>query len=170
MQQNEKNKHLKHKKIGKKARNSIGVTGNNIWLIKPTFYAKYLWSLLNYITRQPDTKLAMSVLREYAIAAYFAYCRIFRIFQRSAHIAYFPPHKLAFSTAILVLFVFILPISIRFRYLDHLVANRMAPSTCPDPCGTRWGSWFFKQFCIIFPHISTAYLVFMRSAYFLNAA
>ena len=94
------------------------------------------------------------------IAAFFAYFSEVRI----SHI--FPPHKLAFSTAILVLFVFILPISIRFRYLDHLVANRMAPSTCPDPCGTRWGGWFFKQFCIIFPHISTAYLVFMRSAYF----
>ena len=31
--------------------------------------------------------------------------------------------------------VFLLPISIRFRYLDHLVANRMAPSMCLDPCG-----------------------------------
>ena len=51
----------------------------------------------------------------------------------------FFPHKLAFSTAILILFVFLLPISIRprFRYLDHLVANRMAPSVGPDPCGTR---------------------------------
>ena len=38
--------------------------------------------------------------------------------------------------------MFLLPISIRFCYLDHLVANRMAPSMCPDPCGTRWGSWF----------------------------
>ena len=51
-------------------------------------------------------------------------------------------HRLAFSTAILILSVFILPISIRFRYRDHLVANRMAPSMCPDPCGMRWGSWF----------------------------
>ena len=33
-------------------------------------------------------------------------------------------------------------ISIRFRYLDHLVVNKMAPSMCPDPCGTRWSSWF----------------------------
>ena len=70
-------------------------------------------------------------------------------------------HKLAFSTAILILFVFLLPISIMFRYLDHLIANRMAPSMCPDPCGTRWGSWFQG----ILYHIS-AYLVFMRSAYF----
>ena len=30
--------------------------------------------------------------------------------------------------AILILVVFLLPISIRFRYLDHLIANRMAPS------------------------------------------
>ena len=47
-----------------------------------------------------------------------------------------------FLTAVLISFVFLLPISIRFRYLDHLVVNRMAPSMCPDPCGTRWGSWF----------------------------
>ena len=38
--------------------------------------------------------------------------------------------------------VFLLPISVRFRYHDHLVANRMASSMCPDPCGTRWDSWF----------------------------
>ena len=75
--------------------------------------------------------LGTSVLREYAIAAYFVYCHIFRIFQRNAHIAYF------FLTAILILFVFLLPPSIRFRYLDHLVANRIAPSMCLDPCETR---------------------------------
>ena len=70
----------------------------------------------------------------------------FRILYKSVHIAYFPL-KLAFLTVILVLFVFLLPISIRFRYLDHLVANRMAPSVCPDPCGTgvqsfkkKWGT------------------------------
>jgi len=74
----------------------------------------------------------------------------------------FLPHKLAFSTTILVLFVFLLPISIRFRYVDHLVANRMAPSMCPDPCGTRWGS----RFQAILYRISAASLVFMRSAYF----
>ena len=33
--------------------------------------------------------LGMSVLWEYAIATYFAYCPIFGIFQQSAHIAYF---------------------------------------------------------------------------------
>jgi len=41
----------------------------------------------------------MPVLYEYAIAAYFAYCRIFRMFQQIAHIAYFFPQKVAFSTA-----------------------------------------------------------------------
>jgi len=55
-------------------------------------------------------------------------CHIFRTFQQSAHIAYFFPHKLAFSTAILILFLFPLPISITFCYLNRLVANRMAPS------------------------------------------
>jgi len=77
-------------------------------------------------------------------------CRIFRMLPHFSHIsvecAYriFFPHKLAFSTSVFILFLFLLPISIRFRYLDHLVANRMevASSMCLDPCGTRWGSWF----------------------------
>ena len=43
---------------------------------------------------------------------------ILRIFQQSGHIAYFP-HKLGFSTAILISLVFLLPISIRFRYLPR---------------------------------------------------
>ena len=72
------------------------------------------------------------------------------------------PHKLAFLAAILILFVFLLPISIRFCYLNHLVSNRMAPSTCPDLCGTRWGSWFQA----ILYHTSAAYSAFMQSAYF----
>ena len=88
--------------------------------------------------------------------------RIFRIFQQSEHIAYFFPHQLAFSTTFFILFVFLLPISIRFRCLNHLVANRMASSMSPDPCGTRWGSWFQA----ILYHISASYLAFMRSAYF----
>jgi len=45
----------------------------------------------------------------------------------------FSPHKLAFSTAILTLYVVLLPISIRFHYLDHLVANRMALSNASGP-------------------------------------
>jgi len=95
-------------------------------------------------------------------------CRIFRLLPHFWHIstkcAYgiFFLQKLAFSTAILMLFVFLLPISIRFLYLDHLVANRMAPSMCPDPCGMRWGSWFQA----ILYHISTTYLMFMGSVYF----
>ena len=101
----------------------------------------------------------MSVLCKCVIATYFAYCRIF---QQSAHIAYFFLHKLAFSTSILILFVFLLPISIRFCYLDHLVANRMAPSRWMDPCGMRWGSWFQA----IRYHISATYLVSMQSTYF----
>ena len=94
-------------------------------------------------------KLSMSVLCEYAITAHFAYCRIFARFSkvRTSHIFL---HKLAFSTVILTLSVLPLPISIRFRYLGHLVANRTAPSTCLDPCGKRWGSWFQ----VILYHIS----------------
>jgi len=41
---------------------------------------------------------------------------------------------------------------------DHLVANRMAPSMCLDPCGMRWSSWFYA----ILYHISAAYLALMR--------
>jgi len=78
------------------------------------------------------------------IAAFFAYFS-----KQSICISHILPHKLAFSTAILILFVFVLPISIRFRYLDHLVANRMAPSTCPDLWGTRRGSWFLAILCHI---------------------
>ena len=75
-------------------------------------------------------------------------CRIFRLLLHFSHIsakwAYriFFPHKLAFLTANLIFFVFQLYISTTFRYLSHLVANRMAPSMCLDPCGTRCSGWF----------------------------
>jgi len=46
--------------------------------------------------------------------SYFACCSIFRIFQQSTHIAYFP-HKLAFLTAIFILFVFLFPISFYYE-------------------------------------------------------
>jgi len=88
-------------------------------------------------------------------------CHILRLLPHfSAKCAYriYFQQKLAFLMAILILFVFLLPISIRFRYLDHLVA----PSMCLDPCGRRWGSWFQA----ILYHISASYLVFMQSAYF----
>jgi len=103
------------------------------------------------------------------IATFFAY---FGAYFGKVHILRTFPHKLAFSTAFLILFVFLLPISIRFRYLD-LVANRLAPSMCPDPCGMRWGSWFQA----ILYHISTYFcrlfgvcLCPMRCTYFFNAA
>jgi len=86
---------------------------------------------------------------------------------KCAHRIFFP-HKLAFSTTILMLLVFLLPISIRFRYLVT-IANRMAPSTCPAPV-ERDGVVGFKQFCTILLHISAAHLVFSWSAYFLNVA
>ena len=72
------------------------------------------------------------------VAAFFAYFAYF-----------FSRRKSTFSTAILTFLVFPSPISIRFRYLDHLVANRMAPSVCLHSRGTRWVG--FKQFCTIFP-------------------
>jgi len=80
------------------------------------------------------------------IATFFAY-------SSKVHISHIFPHKLAFSTAILIFFVFPLglPIVIRFRYIDHLVANRMAPSMCPDHVATKWDVVGFKQFRTIFP-------------------
>ena len=80
------------------------------------------------------------------IAAFFAY-------SSKVCISHIFPHKLAFSTAVLILFMFLLHISIRFHYLSHLVANRMAPYMCPDPCGTRWGSWFQAILYCILRHI-----------------
>jgi len=63
------------------------------------------------------------------------------IFQQSAHIAYFSAQIGIFGGNFNITRV-----SITYFYYislpDHLVANRMAPSMCPDPCGTRWGSWF----------------------------
>jgi len=86
------------------------------------------------------------------------------IFQQSAHIAYFP-HKLAFSVAILILLVFLLPISITFHY-----PTIWLPTEWHHPCVQtpveRDGVVGFKQFCTIFPQISAAYLVFTWSAYF----
>ena len=96
------------------------------------------------ITNSSQKQFGVSVFSEYAITAYFACCRIFRIF-----CILFSRRKSTFSTAILTFFVFPSPISIRFRYLDHLVANRMAPSMCLHYRGTRWVG--FKQFCTIFP-------------------
>ena len=43
----------------------------------------------------------MSVLREYAIAAYFPRCRIFLVL-----ISVIFPHKLAFSTAVVIILIF----------------------------------------------------------------
>ena len=63
------------------------------------------------------------------------------------------------------MFPLLVLISIRFLYLDHLVANRMPTSMCPNPV-ERDGVVGFKQFCAIFQHISTVYVVFIRSAYF----
>ena len=121
----------------------------------PTTTYRRIRQTISFSCARSAIWLGMSVLRENAFAAYFACCRIFHIFQQSAHIAFFP-HKLAFSTAILILFVSILPVSIRFRYLNHLVANGMAPSMCPEYSGPLWsvergGVVGFEQFCTIFP-------------------
>jgi len=105
------------------------------------------------MTRKLCSELSMSVLCENIcdchISVKCAYCIFFST-------------EIGISTAVLIFFVFLLPISIRFRYLEHLAANRMALSMCLDPCGTRWSSWFQA----ILYHISAAYLAFMWSTYF----
>jgi len=78
------------------------------------------------------------------------------IFHHSVHITYFPTQIGIFDGNFIIICA-----SVRFHYLDHLVASRMAPSMCPEPCGTRWGSWFQA----ILYHLSATYLVFMWSAY-----
>ena len=45
----------------------------------------------------------------------------------------------------------------------------MAPSLCPDPCGTRWVSWFQAILYHIPAHFKHIWC-FMSSAYCLNAA
>jgi len=105
----------------------------------------------------------MSVLCEYAIAAYFAYCRIFRIL-----FAYFFPHRLTFSAAILILFVFC------YLFLLGFVTSTIRLATdWHHPfvriSVERHGVDGFQQFCAIFPHLSAAYLVFIESVYFLKS-
>jgi len=119
----------------------------------------------------PNTNRTLNSNRQPALTRHVSFvricdCCIFRLLPHFSHVsvkcAYrvFLAHKLAFSTAILMLYSF--SISIKFRYLSHLVANTMAPSMCLDPCGVVR----FKQLCTIFSHISASYLVFMSFAYF----
>ena len=114
-------------------------------------------------------QIGMSVLCEYICD-----CRMFRTLPHFSHVsakcAYriFFSHKLAFSTAILTSLAFILPMSIRFRYLDSTI---WLPTEWHHPCVRRIPVERdrvvgFKQFCTIYPHISVAYLAFMRCAYF----
>jgi len=110
--------------------------------------------------------VGLSVLCEYAIAPYFAYCRIF---QQSVLIAYFPPHKLAFLTTIYY--------SLCFYYLFQLGFITSAiclPTEWHHPCVRtpveRDGVVVFEQFCTIFLHISATSLVIVRSAYFFKCS
>ena len=94
------------------------------------------------------TELNRHIVCQLLDMSVFCDCRIFRLLSHlftyfsKMHISHIFLHKLAFSKAILTLFVFLLSVSIRFCYLDHLIANIMAPSMCRDPCGTRCSSWF----------------------------
>jgi len=136
----------------------LGQTKNNLlfkWLTAIESFNSYTALISRHVSFMRICSCRIFCLLPYFFAYFSKVCR--------SHIL---PHKLAFSTAILILFVFLFPISIKFRHLDHLVANRMASSVCPDPSGMRWGSWLQA----ILYHNSAANFVFMRSAYFLNAA
>ena len=99
------------------------------------------WTKVSTNIMQTMLQLGTSVLCKYAIATYLAYRRVFFAYFSKVCTSHNFPHILALMTAIIILLVFLLPISSRFRYINHLVANRMALSMCPYPCGTRWGSW-----------------------------
>ena len=91
-------------------------------------------------------------------------------FLGKVHTSHIFPHKLAFLTAILISLVFLLLISIRFRYLNHLVANRIAPYKCSDPCGIIWGSWFQAILYHISTYFCSIFGVYAVRILFLNAA
>jgi len=89
-------------------------------------------------------EIDMSVLCEYAIATYFAYFN-------KVHIWHIFQHKLAFLMAILTFFVFLLRISVRFRYLPQLSGCQQNGTIRVS--GPLWneGVVSFKQFYTIFP-------------------
>jgi len=97
----------------------------------------------------------MQLLHTLLTVAYFSKVRILQFF----------PHKLTFSTAFLILFL--LPISVRFRYLDHLVASRMAPSMCPDLCN-EIGELVLSNSVTYFRIFLLQNLGFMLSAYLIK--
>ena len=92
-----------------------------------------------------------------ALFAYFSKVHMSRIFFRT---------NWHFRRQCQLLFVLLLPISIRFRYLDHLFANRMAPSVCDWTPVERDGVVGFKQFCTIFPHFRRTLGVYVVRVFF----
>ena len=106
----------------------------------------------------------MPVLCVYAIAAYFA-CRVFRIFQQSEYISHIFRinwhFRRQFSYCLCFCYLFL---------SGFFTSTIWLPTEWHHPCVRtpveRDGVVGFKQFYTIFSHISFAYLVFMRSAYF----
>ena len=91
----------------------------------------------------------MSVLCKYAIAEYFAYCHIFRIFQQNVHIAYFFCINWHFDGNFNIICVYCL-------FLVSFVTSTIwLPTEWHHPC--VWtpveqdGLVGLKQFCTIFP-------------------
>jgi len=109
---------------------------NHNW---PTIYINWIYVPLLSVTPCTYTKYSsVRVLTRHVSFMRICNCHIFRIMPHFSHNIsakcvhrIFFPHKLAFSTAILILIVFLLPISVEWA-----------------------GVVGFKQFCIIFlPHI-----------------
>ena len=125
------------------------------------------------VPAHPGSPGKRAVKRVYVSMYVCCDCYIVRLpaaFLGKVHTSHIFPHKLAFLTAILISLVFLLLISIRFRYLNHLVANRIAPYKCPDPCGIIWGSWFQAILYHISTYFCSIFGVYAVRILFLNAA
>ena len=86
------------------------------------------------------------------VAAFFAYLSKVRV----SHIF---PHKLAFSTAVLILFVFLFPISIRFRYLDHDCQQNGTIHVSGPMCNELVSSSLFPHISAYFHRIFGVYAI-----------
>ena len=106
----------------------------------------------------------MSVLVEYAIAACFAYCRVVRIFQQNAHIAYFTRINWHFRRQFKYSLCFCYPFLLGF-----VTSTIWLPTEWHHPCVRtpveRDGVAMVSSNSVPYFHIFAAYLVFMRSAY-----
>ena len=124
---------------------------------KSCFHSKSCTCLIVYYT-VVHIQLGMSVLCKYAIDAYFAYCRIFFAYFSKVRISHIFSHKSTFATAICV------SITCLLRFFTSIIwlPTEWHHPYVRTPVEQDGGSWFQAMLY----HISTAYLVSMRSTYF----